>query len=79
MEGIFHQNCFLFQENKSKFDKPFEYITYLDTPDLSVNKIHNCLESLRIALTNNALSWVEEFGSEGLKKVLSTLNLCYRK
>ncbi|XP_054279707.1 protein diaphanous isoform X2 [Macrosteles quadrilineatus] len=65
-------------ENRSKFDKPNEYIQYLDQPDLSINKIHNCLESLRIALTNNPLSWLEEFGTEGLKKVLSTLNLCYR-
>lgn len=67
------------QENRSKFDKPADYIQYLAQPDLSVNKIYNCIESLRIALTNNPLSWVQEFGTKGLKQVLATLNECYRK
>ncbi|XP_044014805.1 protein diaphanous isoform X3 [Aphidius gifuensis] len=66
------------QENRSKFDKPADYIHYLAQPDLSVNKIYNCIESLRIALTNNTLSWVQEFGTKGLKQVLATLNECYR-
>ncbi|XP_018057951.1 PREDICTED: protein diaphanous [Atta colombica] len=66
------------QENRSKFDKPADYIQYLAQPDLSVNKIYNCVESLRIALTNNPLSWVQEFGTKGLKQVLATLNECYR-
>lgn len=67
------------QENRSKFDKPADYIQYLAQPDLSVNKIYSCVESLRIALTNNPLSWVQEFGTKGLKQVLATLNECYRK
>ncbi|XP_054006199.1 protein diaphanous isoform X1 [Hylaeus anthracinus] len=66
------------QENRSKFDKPADYIQYLAQPDLSVNKIYSCVESLRIALTNNPLSWVQEFGTKGLKQVLATLNECYR-
>lgn len=68
----------LIQESRSKFDKPADYIQYLSTPDLSVNKMYNCIESLRIALTNNPLSWVQEFGTTGLKQVLSILNECYR-
>ncbi|XP_076178549.1 diaphanous related formin 1 [Ptiloglossa arizonensis] len=66
------------QGNRSKFDKPADYIQYLAQPDLSVNKIYSCVESLRIALTNNPLSWVQEFGTKGLKQVLATLNECYR-
>ncbi|XP_077255332.1 diaphanous related formin 1 isoform X2 [Temnothorax americanus] len=66
------------QDNRSKFDKPADYIQYLAQPDLSVNKIYSCIESLRIALTNNPLSWVQEFGTKGLKQVLATLNECYR-
>ncbi|XP_046616257.1 protein diaphanous isoform X5 [Neodiprion virginianus] len=66
------------QENRSKFDKPADYIQYLAQPELSVNKIYNCIESLRIALTNNPLSWVQEFGTKGLRQVLATLNECYR-
>ena len=67
------------QDNCSKFSKPADYIQYLSTPDLSVNKLYGCIESLRIALTNNPLSWVQEFGTQGLKQVLSILNECYRK
>ncbi|XP_012224016.1 protein diaphanous isoform X2 [Linepithema humile] len=66
------------QDTRSKFDKPADYIQYLAQPDLSVNKIYSCIESLRIALTNNPLSWVQEFGTKGLKQVLATLNECYR-
>ncbi|KDR17398.1 Protein diaphanous, partial [Zootermopsis nevadensis] len=40
--------------------------------------LYGCIESLRIALTNNPLSWVQEFGTKGLKQVLSILNECYR-
>ncbi|XP_075219811.1 diaphanous related formin 1 isoform X2 [Lycorma delicatula] len=68
----------LIQESRSKFDKPAEYIQYLSAPDLSVNKMYNCIESLRIALTNNPLSWVHEFGPTGFKQVLSILSECYR-
>lgn len=66
------------QDNCSKFSKPADYIQYLSTPDLSVNKLYGCIESLRIALTNNPLSWIQEFGTQGLKQVLSILNECYR-
>ncbi|VVC38770.1 Diaphanous autoregulatory (DAD) domain,Formin, GTPase-binding domain,Armadillo-like helical,Formin, FH3 [Cinara cedri] len=65
--------------NKNKVcDKPIEYIQYLSQPDLSANKTYNCVVSLRIALTNHPLSWVSEFGTEGLRQVLSVLNECYR-
>ncbi|XP_049792914.1 protein diaphanous isoform X1 [Schistocerca nitens] len=66
------------QETRSRFDKPADYIAYLYSPDLSVNKKYNCIESLRIALTNNPLSWVQEFGNEGLTLLLQNLNDCYR-
>lgn len=66
----------MFQVNR-KFDKPSDYIQYLNQPELSQNKIYNCLESLRIALTNNPLNWVNEFGTSGLKLLLSILNECF--
>ncbi|XP_066990875.2 protein diaphanous isoform X2 [Anabrus simplex] len=68
----------LSQENRNKFDKPAGYILYLSSPDLSVNKLYSCIESLRIALTNNPLTWLQEFGTKGLQQVLSILNECYR-
>lgn len=66
------------QEGRNRMDKPADYINFLSTPDLSPNKLYNCIESLRIALTNNTLKWVEEFGTKGLKQVLKVLNECYR-
>ncbi|CAH0712920.1 unnamed protein product, partial [Brenthis ino] len=65
------------QEGRSKFEKPSDYVSYLNQPELSVGKLHGCLENLRISLTNNPLSWIEEFGSKGIESLLSTLNVCY--
>lgn len=67
------------QEGRSKFEKPSDYVNYLNQPELSVGKLHSCLENLRISLTNNPLSWIEEFGTKGIESLLTTLNLCYSK
>ncbi|GFV84142.1 protein diaphanous [Trichonephila clavipes] len=63
---------------KNRLDSPADYISYLSV-DLSVHKLFQCLESLRIALTNNTVSWVQEFGSQGLDKLLKILNVCYER
>ncbi|XP_068622351.1 protein diaphanous isoform X3 [Battus philenor] len=65
------------QEGRSKFEKPSDYVAYLNQPELSVGKLHGCLENLRIALTNNPLSWIQEFGTKGIESLLTTLNICY--
>ncbi|KAI5640434.1 formin-like domain-containing protein [Phthorimaea operculella] len=65
------------QEGRSKFEKPSDYVSYLNQPELSVGKLHSCMENLRIALTNNPLSWIEEFGTKGIGSLLHTLNVCY--
>ncbi|XP_077284058.1 protein diaphanous-like [Arctopsyche grandis] len=67
------------QEGLSKFEKPVDYITYLSQPDLTVNKLTACLENLRISLTNNPLSWVEDFVETGVQKLVSILSSCYVK
>merc|ERR1719219_2037373 len=46
--------------------------------ELSLQKKYSCIESLRVALTNNSLEWVQDFGNKGLKQVLSVLNECFR-
>ena len=68
-----------FQKHRSRFDTPQDYVAYLANGDLSIHKIYACMGSLRIALTNNPLSWVHDFVSEGLNGVLSILNECYRR
>lgn len=68
------------QESKSKFDRPTDYINYLSSPDLTSTKQYNCMESLRIALTNNTLTWVNEFGQMGgLKVLIGILDSCCDK
>lgn len=71
------------QESKNKFDKPQQIIDYLHhymKPELlSSSKLFNCVESLRIALTNNTLSWVNEFGQEGLETVIKVLKVATRQ
>ncbi len=64
---------------RTQFHSPADYIQYLSNPDLSLQKKYSCVESLRVALTNNSLAWVQEFGTKGLKQVLSLLNECFRK
>jgi len=63
---------------RNRFDSPADYIQYLSNPELSLQKKYSCIESLRVALTNNSLEWVQDFGNKGLKQVLSVLNECFR-
>ena len=64
---------------RTKFDSPADYIQFLSNPELSSSKQQHCIESLRVALTNNSLEWVQDFGNKGLKQVLNVLNECFRK
>lgn len=45
-----------------------------DNEQHSPNKIHACLESLRVALTSNPISWIKDFGEEGIHEILMMLN-----
>jgi diaphanous 2 len=64
---------------RTQFTSPADYIQYLSNSDLNLQKKYNCIESLRVALTNNSHEWVQEFGTKGLKQVLSLLNECFRQ
>ncbi|XP_076362550.1 diaphanous related formin 1 isoform X1 [Tachypleus tridentatus] len=63
--------------NRSQFDSPENYVRFLSNPEMSLDKLLRGIESLRIALTNNPISWVVEFGNNGLDKLLQILNACY--
>merc|ERR1719319_814594 len=56
------------QVARNRFDSPADYIQYLSNPELSLQKKYSCIESLRVALTNNSLEWVQDFGNKGLKR-----------
>ncbi|XP_066262081.1 protein diaphanous isoform X2 [Euwallacea similis] len=66
-------------ESGNRFNDPEDYLSYLETHLRSggenLTKLLNCTESLRVALANNPLSWVEKFGSQGIQLVLKVLDV----
>lgn len=67
------------QRSNSKFDKPQDYIEYLKETDRNHLKILQCLENLRVALTNNPISWMQEFGESGVDEVVNLLRECKKR
>lgn len=72
------------QDGRSKTDKPYQYIETLkqikDREMGSPVKILNSMESLRVALTNNPLKWVSEFGANaGMQAVFKVLDMATNK
>lgn len=63
-------------QSAEKFHTANDYIDYLQQNDLSAVKLHSCVQSLRIALTNKSLNFVQEFGTSGLKVLLNQLKMC---
>lgn len=68
-----------FATSANRFESPDGYVHYLSNPDLSAGKLLQCLTSLRIALTNNPVSWVQEFLTKGLKRILQIIEDCLKK
>ncbi|XP_061442111.1 protein diaphanous homolog 1 [Rhineura floridana] len=58
------------QKESSK--SPMMYIQELKSGPRDAHLL-NCLESLRVSLNNNPVSWVQNFGAEGLNYLLSIL------
>ena len=64
-------------QKRSRFVKPMDYIVCLQNVKLTSSKLNSCLESLRIALKNNPLSWGQEFAKNfGLDCLLTILKKC---
>ncbi|CAG9862213.1 unnamed protein product [Phyllotreta striolata] len=70
------------QDTGNRFNDPEDYYKYLDqhannnSDYLQLNKCLGCMESLRVAVANNPVSWVERFSSiGGLEKVIKVLDL----
>ncbi|WAR00512.1 DIAP2-like protein [Mya arenaria] len=57
-------------------DSPSSFVTELRNADLKGEKRLRVLESLRVSLTSNPISWVEEFGVNGLNAILRNLTYC---
>lgn len=67
------------QRGHSKFEKPLDYIEYLRHGDHSVQKICGCVENLRVVLTNNPLSWIKEFGEDGINEIINLIRRCKKE
>lgn len=65
--------------SNSRFEKPRDYIDYLKEADRSPAKIHQCVESLRVALTSNPISWIKEFGEAGIDEIVNVLRESKRR
>jgi len=72
------------QGTKSKLESSNDYINALTNAltkstaeHLNGSKVSHLVEALRITLTNNPVSWVQDFGAKGLQLVLNLLNECY--
>lgn len=64
--------------SKSRCVNPADYINALThASDSSFSKLFSTIESLRVALTSNPLSWLKDFGLTGLHSILGILASCY--
>ncbi|XP_061165024.1 protein diaphanous homolog 2-like isoform X2 [Saccostrea echinata] len=57
-------------------DTPQNFVAELRNADLKGEKRLRVLESLRVSLTSNPVSWVVEFGLDGLNGILRNLTYC---
>ncbi|KFB49099.1 diaphanous [Anopheles sinensis] len=62
----------------SRFEKPSDYVQYLRDGDYSSRstKVLACVESLRVSLTSNPISWIKDFGEDGINEIVSLLRFC---
>ncbi|XP_036320526.1 protein diaphanous isoform X2 [Rhagoletis pomonella] len=65
--------------SSSRFEKPYDYIEYMRNKEHSENKIYLCLESLRVALTSNPISWIKEFGEDGINEIVLLLRRSFKE
>ncbi|XP_013399607.1 protein diaphanous homolog 2, partial [Lingula anatina] len=64
------------QPKGGKIDSPQDFVRELNEPSLRGDKRLRLLESLRVSLTSNPVSWVMEFGPSGLNAILKNLIYC---
>ncbi|KRZ51113.1 Protein diaphanous -like protein 3 [Trichinella nativa] len=58
---------------KVKCDDPGDYIRILSASEDNSPKLVRILQSLRVSLSNNPVSWIEKFGTRGLNLLLNIL------
>ncbi|XP_041359687.1 protein diaphanous homolog 2-like isoform X2 [Gigantopelta aegis] len=61
---------------RGELDGPEAFVMELANADLKGDKRLRILESLRVSLTSNPVSWLQEFGERGLNGILRNLTYC---
>ncbi|GAB1604558.1 protein diaphanous homolog 2-like isoform X1, partial [Argonauta hians] len=64
------------KSNKQNLRTPEDFITSLRDPNLKGEKRLKVLESVRVSLSSNPVSWALDFGIEGLNAILKNLTYC---
>lgn len=63
---------------KSRFVTPSDFLHALaNCSELSSSKLFSLIESLRVSLNNNPISWLKEFGVSGLQHILNIMRSAY--
>ncbi|KAH8024999.1 hypothetical protein HPB51_002413 [Rhipicephalus microplus] len=63
-------------KRSSRYESAMDYVNFLSSEGTSADKLFRGIESLRIALTNNPVSWLKDFLQEGMDKLLKILQKC---
>lgn len=63
-------------KRSSRCETPMDYVNFLSAENMSADKLFRGIESLRVALTNNPVSWLKDFLQEGMDKLLKILQRC---
>lgn len=63
-------------KRSSRYETAMDYVNFLSSENTSAEKLFRGIESLRIALTNNPVSWLKEFLKDGMDKLLKLLQRC---
>ncbi|OQV13857.1 Protein diaphanous [Hypsibius exemplaris] len=62
-------------QRNTKFVTPEDFRNYLKQTDPASEKTLKCLESLKVCLTSNTVSWIQSFGREGVDVVFRILGV----
>lgn len=60
-------------DSSQQQDGPSDYLRFLSSTDHNIHKLGDKLNSLRISLTAQPVSWIQEFGAKGLTVILEVL------
>ncbi|KAI8479217.1 Protein diaphanous 1 [Branchiostoma belcheri] len=75
--GYINRTAAVSKTSKSDSMKPQDYIHEMKSMSVG-ERLYSTISSLRVSLTSNPVSWVQNFGDEGLNTLLHILEECYQ-